>query len=737
VGCETLFYGRGDGTWPGGKPGFICHLDIETTAGDRVTVVSDGSWSCAIDRAHPPGQHKRWFLRALQEVVDSRDHPSGWSTPAFSPGDDWLPAMELDCPADAPPSCSAYETDDGFDGTDPEESNLRARSVPLVRERTASFELAEQGVVDWHRDPRDWFQNRVPDAFETRRTDVATATDDGWTVTVPEGDAGAVLTFRLPEQMVGWPAVVVDAHSGTTVELLAQESHDPDGPLWLDTHHFSWSRLVCDDGPTAFEPFEFESLRWLQLHVRDTAGDVTVRDVAFRRRLPPTPDDPGVDCGDERLQRVFDATANTIRNSVQERPVDGMGRERQQYSGDGGHQLRPLRACFGDEAIAERYLRTFSEGLTTGGFFLDCWPGYDRLARLGAVEMDATEWGPLLDHGIGFIEDCWYHYRETGDRSALTAPYPRLVEFAEYIASLRTADGLLPVDGLGAPSVWLDHDAFARQRHKQCAFTLYAAGVFETALVPLLRLFDDDRAGRFERLADDMVAAAVETFWDPERGLFVSNRPWVGTERGPRLDDRSLAMSVRYDQCPGDETEPAVEALADPPDELGLSYPANAVWRYWALIDGGRTGVVLDELRTEWASMRSVRHNNTVQESWTADPDTADQWSHCAVAPLVAVIDGLVGLTPVEPGYETFALRPRLADIPDLSCSLATPHGPIAFDAERDGGEHAVSLTVPDGCDGWLALPERYDTGLERIDGDDARYRLPSGDQTFRIPALT
>ena len=73
-------------------------------------------------------------------------------------------------------------------------------------------------------------------------------------------------------------------------------------------------------------------------------------------------------------------------------------------------------------------------------------------------QIDGAYWGPLLDHGVGFNFDCWHHWMQTGDLEALREPYPRLLRFATYLASIRDEDGLLPVEHLGLPTVWIDHD---------------------------------------------------------------------------------------------------------------------------------------------------------------------------------------------------------------------------------------------------------------------------------------
>jgi hypothetical protein len=412
-----------------------------------------------------------------------------------------------------------------------------------------------------------------------------------------------------------------------------------------------------------------------------------------------------------------------------------MARERQQYSGDCGHQLHAIYLAFGEIRQPARYLTTFSQGQTLDGYFLDCWPAYDRLARLVERHFELTKWGPILDHGIGFNFDCWHHYLYTGDLEALKEPYPRLIRFARYLHSIRGKDGLLPVEDLGVPSVWIDHIAYEQQHHKQCAFNLYAAAMLEFALAPICRAFGDRKQEKAARnFGRDLTAAAVGKFWSPEREIFVNNLPWIKEERKVRLCDRSLATAVLFDQCPGKNAGPALRALAECPPEMGLSYPANAGWRLWALAKGGRADVILQDLRERWATMDSVRLNNTLQEDWQAKPDSGQQWSHCAVAPLYIVYMGLAGIRPLDPGFRRVEIRPQPADLSQLELVARTVRGPIVFSSLGNRGNRELSLELPKGCEGEIVLPEQESVNLAPIPRPEVlglrRYALPAGQAT-------
>ncbi|HUU39062.1 MAG TPA: alpha-L-rhamnosidase N-terminal domain-containing protein [Candidatus Desulfaltia sp.] len=732
IGATVLYYGHGDGTWPLGKPGFLFWLETESANGSPVKIVSDGSWKAHLARAWRPGQYKRWYLRALQEEFDARLYPDGWTLPSFKEDSQWVEAMELEGSPNRPAlSTSYYEyVNDLLES--PAETELRPRSIPLLSETPVpAARLAESFWIDWRRPPQEYFECRPPDSFEAVRRPSAVETGPGqWEVAL-DGKRGAALTFELEEQVVGWPYFTIEAPAGTTVELLVHEAHAADGPPLLNTHFDSWSRFVCRQGINTFEGFDFESLRWLQLHIHDVRGRVKVRDVGVRRRTFPWPNAPDLRVSEPPLQRLIAASINTLNNCAQETLVDGMARERQQYSGDCGHQTHAIYLAFGETRQPARYLTTFSQGQTLEGYFLDCWPAYDRLARLVERQLELTRWGPLLDHGVGFNFDCWHHYLYTGDLEALREPYPRLIRFAQYLHGIRGRDGLLPVENIGTPAVWIDHNAYERQRHKQCAFNLYAAAMFENALVPLCRAFGDRKQEKAARnFGRDLLAAAAGKFWSPEREIFVNNLPWLKEEGKIRLCDRSLATAVLFDQFPGKNAGPSLRALAECPPEMGFSYPANAGWRLWALAKGGRADIILQDLRERWATMDSVLLNNTLQEDWEAKPDSGQQWSHCAVVPIYIAYMGLAGIRPLEPGFSRVEIRPQPAGLSQLELVARTVRGPLVFRSLGNRGNRELTLELPKGCEGEIVLPER-----ETIDLILLKEKAPLGHSRWAIPA--
>jgi hypothetical protein len=254
----------------------------------------------------------------------------------------------------------------------------------------------------------------------------------------------------------------------------------------------------------------------------------------------------------------------------------------------------------------------------------------------------------------------------------------------------------------------------------------------EHALAPLCRAFEQaaqaEAAAQFGR---ELLTAAVRAFWSADRRLFVNNLPWLSEEKTPRTCDRSLATAILYDQCPAGQTSAALRSLAECPAEMGLSYPCNAGWRLWALAKGGRADIIVSDLRQRWATMSSVKENNTLQEDWQAGHDSGQQWSHCDVVPVYIALHGLLGLAPLEPGFKRFEVRPQLSDLQQIELAAFTVRGALRLRSRGPRGQRELTLELPHTGQGELVLPQGEAVDLPAAPGPTParhrRFSLPEG----------
>lgn len=743
IGATVLHFGQGDATHPMGRPGFIFRLELEFADGRKEVIGCDGAWRVHLSQAWKPGQHRMFFMRALQEEFDARLHPQGWSQAGFTENEDWLEPYFPPCPANQPifadPTNEVMNWIHGprkfiYGAEARSKFELRPRPIPLMRETWVSAApLVEQHRIRWRRPIAEYFAVRPPNAYQAEATQaVQPAGENAWRVEL-DPERGTTLTFALPEQAVGWPSVTVEAPAGVTLEMMTLDGHKIGGPALLNTHYHKWARFICREGVNHFRWFDFDCLRWLQVHLHPGTGSVTVSNPGLLKREYPWPHEPRVITSEAPLQRVFDAATNTMRNAAQEAFVDGMSRERNQYSGGMSLGRHAIHMLAGENRQVARFLRSFSQGCTPEGYFLDNWPSHDRITRLGQRMLEATHCGAILDIGVRFAFDCWDYYRYTADLGPLQEPYPRLLRQVKYLRSKMKTDGLLPVDqeDYGFPIVYVGFaGCYPNQRDRQCAFNLLWSASLSQAMAPMCRAFGDTNlAAELEQLGARVLKATVARFWSREHGAFVDNLPWWREDGDVHYSEMTLGISVELGLCPGGEIQRSVDLLATLPKNVGIDNSTEpAAWRLWALAKGGRVDALLKELRERYAAMPSVLQNNSIEEFYGGSnkPDTPNNWSHVCCAPLYVAVMSLAGIRPLSPGFDRYEVRPQLGDLPDLSMKVQTRHGVVDFAGQGRLGNRTLRLTLPPDAAGELVVPPEEKLDLPAI--SRGRYRLPAGE---------
>lgn len=725
IAVEVCFFGTGDGTTPMGKPGLLFNLEL-----DDKKIVSDSSWKCFLARSWEPGKYKRWFLRSLQECFDARFYPYGWNTSDFCMDSDWLNACEYGR-GNKPSVCTGYYDYIWDASCSNPSAEIRERSIPLLKEVVVkNASLKEKMLINWMVPIENFFDMAMGnDVYEVNnRVIYENNINDSVFIIEPQGNSTVSYIFAFKEQGVGFPFFTIDAPEGTVVEMLVHEAHELGGPAIINSHFNSWTRFICKEGINNFETFDFESYRWVQFLIHNFNRPIKISNIGMRRRMYPWSRTPHIVVKDDTLQHLFNASVNTLYNCAQETLVDGMARERQQYSGDGSHQLHSVFQILAGDKLLDRYINTFSQGISLDGYFMDSWPGWDRLARVFERQLQFTGWGPILDHSIGFCFDVYHYYMYTGNKDCLSEVFPRLIKFYQYLKSLTDVDEcLVPVENLGICSVYIDHLAYKQTRHKQLALNLYIVAMCKNALSPLCEIFNEkELAKEILDYSETVRQACIRKFWDFEQKVFISNLPWRHEEGEIRYCDRSLATALIYDLCPDHEVEKCLDILLTCPSELGLSYPCNAVWPFWALTKYRKMDKVLSILRSQWGNMRSVWENNTLQEFFGAQPDDASQWSHCAVAPLIALSQGIAGVYPLKSDGSLIKIEPQFCDLQFADFQIYTKKGYVYFHSEGNLGNRMLSIKLPKSVSAeiWLDESEKVDLPFLRREANGVKVYL-------------
>ncbi|MCX6621551.1 MAG: hypothetical protein NTY38_10815, partial [Acidobacteria bacterium] len=573
---------------------------------------------------------------------------------------------------------------------------LTPRSIPpLLEQPVLPARLAATGRIQWKVPPEEYFDCFSTGAFsETVDATVVTANSRGTLFPITAhvtADGSTAVTFEFDEEIAGHIFVRLRAPAGTVCEILYVEAQEPDAlMLRLSPHFAQWMRVTARDGETCFESFDYDALRWLQLLIRNTTGPVEILEVGVKRRLYPYPQQPDLKTSSAVLNRVFTGSVNSHLISCQDTMMDNVTRERQQYAGVDHAKLASYYA-FGEYRQPRRMLHTFSQGQSADGWFLDCYPGWDRCTRLWQKHLGLTQWGPLIDHGMGFLMSVATYHLFSGDLETIRALYPRLERFDKWLSAQVGPDGLLPVSGYTWNDVWMDHFGWKTQEDKVAALNIYYVGYLRDGVARLADLMNQPGvAAEARRRAARIAALTRRLFWSPRHRLIVDNLPRTEKDGELRLHDRTSAMALLYGIIPDGQEKETLDLLAALPTResppmfplpmakgvIGFSFTANTCWRYWALSRFGRADAVIRDFEERWGSMRSLAQNKTFSEWWNPrSSSSGNVWAQNTQVPIFLLYGQILGILPVRPAFAQFDVRPQPGPLRFVEGTAHTPSG--------------------------------------------------------------
>ncbi len=346
------------------------------------------------------------------------------------------------------------------------------------------------------------------------------------------------------------------------------------------------------------------------------------------------------------------------------------------------------------------------------------------------------EWQP---HSVMIA---WEDYLHTGDRRSLEACYQRLV--SKTLIGLAREDGLIDIsrqtpellEALGlkeSMKTLIDWPPGERDGHQIKSVDAVANAFHYRALVlmqPIAEVLGmTDEAVRWEELAERVKARYQEVFFDQATGLY---------RDGEGADHSSLHANLfplAFDLVPTDLQRPVLDWL----ESRGM---AGSVYAAHYLLEvffrHGRPQAAIElidsrELRS-WHNMLEQGATMTM-EAWDQRFKTNQDWNHpWATGPAAAVGRWLVGVQPMEPGYERIRIAPQPGELDFFEARVPTIRGPVDVRWERQQQQVRLVVVVPANSTGQLELPvavgQRLTEGGQAVaDRPDLRWLNPEGER--------
>ncbi len=525
------------------------------------------------------------------------------------------------------------------------------------------------------------------------------------------GEAGMLIDFR--EEVVGGLEIRLNCAADTHVEIIYEE--EPDGAMRREPFSCSWYRQPKDEyeleaGSHALISRGRRGFRYVGLFVKSSKTVELISAEATNGGWP-VEERGSFRCSDERLNRIWDISRNTVRACMQDFYEDGVKRDGLLWIGDFRLAFMAQWCAFGEKELARRSLLMIRDSqYPTGAIPACCADGggqqHDRedgISYMPGIPRNLGGWvivNYLADYICGIDE----YIRYTGDAGILE----ETLDSAE-----KTARCMLKLTDLETPGQWWideyelkkDADGQRYSIHHDCKnmpnMNIGSKGGVLMEILSGMKALGRlaERAGKEElrawaaEMTEKLDRHIEEHYHEKVFGQYTD----LVKQKAPQVSQNVTMRAI----LAGKEDEKGVERMA----RMLLPNMSFAIaWRIEALMKAGRVHEALRDIRAAWGKMLD-RDSLTCWERLDV-PEMNDTHyydapgSYChgwGASPAWQLPEWIAGVRAVKDGYEEICVQPNLGDLDWAEANVPMPKGEIFARAEKKDGCVKIYLDIPEG----------------------------------------
>ena len=285
---------------------------------------------------------------------------------------------------------------------------------------------------------------------------------------------------------------------------------------------------------------------------------------------------------------------------------------------------------------------------------------------------------------VGFLT----YYEYTGDEAFLEKVYEPALN---YLRLWEIGENNLVVHRSGSWD-WPDWGKKADMTAIENAWYYYALSAVEE----MAKLSGKEDDTSFIAQRKEAIAEGYQTLWT-ENGF--------KSEDVKKPDDRANALAV----LSGLADEKQYGAIMNVLTTTKNSSPYMEYYVLEALCEMGEYEAAKDRIKDRYEGMVGEDYS-TLWEFWNSWQGTMNHaWSG---GPLVIMSKHFAGIAPLKAGYESVKIDPQYELSDNLSCSVPSVKGIITLKYEKADEGYKVDLTLPEGMNAVLYVPEGADVTI-------------------------
>lgn len=308
----------------------------------------------------------------------------------------------------------------------------------------------------------------------------------------------------------------------------------------------------------------------------------------------------------------------------------------------------------------------------------------------------------IVDYSMLWVIGVLNHYQMTGDREFLEIVYPKLESMVQYFIKQTNDKGF--IYGRDQDWIFVDWSEMDKQG-TVAAEQVLLLEVYQTIMTcgSVLNKSVDQYQMKYDQLWKNLMTY----FWDDEKGAFIDSY-----ESGKRHVTRHANIfAILFDVVDADKQRSILKNVLLNDQITQITTPYFKFFEQDALCKLGEQHRVYQVLLDYWGGMLDrgavtfweefdpTQHGKEMYAMY-GDPYGKSLCHAWGASPIYLLGRHFVGLRPTSPGYQTFEIKPELAEFKQLQTVLPVKNGTVtvaknanqlSVTATRDGGTLIVN----------------------------------------------
>lgn len=497
-------------------------------------------------------------------------------------------------------------------------------------------------------------------------------------------DTEYIIDFGI--EVSGYVNIELSADPGTIFDIIGFE-YMGDTPEIPDDLNNSM-RYIADDKRSSYLFHRRAGFRYLLITIRSNTSPCKIYEVSVMESSFPAAEVGRFSCSDEKLNRIWEISKDTLRLCMEDVFVDCPGFEQAFWIGDARNTALYQYYVYGSADIVKRSLLMAGRSLTRSNL-----PECHVPAGVSCV---LPAWG--LFWAVAGSD--YYFY--TGDTEFEKQLYPYIKRALNVYISYINNDGLFEIDAWNMLD-WSDMDTPYR------GIVTHQNGLLVFALQSSAKMAkrngDFDTAAHFTSKAQALVSAINQHLWCEDEQVYVDCiREGVRSKVISLLTNAVLLLCG----CVPDNRKERVLRLFNMPlgDIVDIGSPFASFFKYEVLASQTQYKRIVDDIRQQWGVM--LEHDTTTcWETFIGFYKERLTRSYChAWSSVPCYVFGryVLGVIPTARGFTRVKIAPNPCGLQWAKGSVPTPHGIINVSWEQVDGEIVVKYDAPKTIDVEVVL---------------------------------